>query len=191
MLPVGLDPEVLEPAADVVLELGLELPSTVPRISTRALAYFCRSLSWPTSVNELADLLADIPDGGWPLVPVVEEPVLEPDVDEPPTIALVSIQPRDAELVLELPLVPVAPVELLAPEPGTRQPVTVTVFSLRLLLWLPFASCGVGDCAAAVHTASANAAAVPNTCERFINMPPKDIFVQRLHLQTSRRRRRP
>ena len=83
--------------------------------------------------------------------------------------------PDAAELPLELlPLVPVAP---LIPEllPELRQPVTVTVWLpllLRLRPFWPLVSCVAVDCAAAVHTARANAAAVPNTCERFINMPP-------------------
>lgn len=96
-----------------------------------------------------------------------------------PNDAFVSIQlPEDALPLELLPLVPVVPLMLpleLLPDPDVRHPVTVTV-SLRLLLRLlpdcPLVSCVAVDCAAAVHTARANAAAVPNTCERFINMPP-------------------
>src|SRR5206468_1716716 len=95
------------------------------------------------------------------------------------------------ERLLELPVVPLVPVVPLipAPPPELKHPVTVIV-SLRLLLRLlpdcPLASCAV-VCAAAVHAARAKAATVPNTCERFINMPPVNLSVHSGGLQTGRR----
>jgi hypothetical protein len=114
-----------------------------------------------------------------PAVPAVDDPAAEPVrlvSPAPLTIAFVSVNVPVMELgVVELPVVPDVPVVPDEPPPDVRQPVTTTVSLLpvsRFVLLWPLTSCGDVDCAAAVHTASANAATVPNTCERFIYIPP-------------------
>src|SRR5512142_1184890 len=106
-----LDPEVPEPLRDSF--------SSLPRISTREFAYFCRSFSSPTSLNVEPEPAAYWPDCDCPLavmpalvavelcVPAVwpaDEPVVEPapyllvSVAPPLNAALVSIQLPDALL---------------------------------------------------------------------------------------------